>query len=160
MQAAFAQQNTTAVSIGAELNIPQRSRYNLGYGVSGKFELPVIAPLSLSVTAGYNRLHYKSVFRGAIGAVKYDDYVPLKAGVKFYNDSKFYFEGELGSILVQAENRSNLFAYSLGAGFLLPANNRKTAFDIGLRYENWSKSNLREVVIRAAYRFGGRIGGQ
>jgi len=147
------QTNATALSIGAELNIPQRSGYTIGYGVSAKFELPLAGALSFTATAGVHQYHLKTLFYGGSGGN--DTFVPLKAGIKYYIDPRFYAEGELGNVIDHnRDNNQNRFAYSLGTGFLLPLKKTSNMIDLGLRYEEWSKNGLQQFGIRVAYRFG------
>jgi hypothetical protein len=152
--AAAQQRNVKAISVGPELNIPQRSGYNIGYGVSGKFELPVTSTFSLVFIGGLHQFHAKTFFKGTTGDK--DTFIPLKAGARYYVDPRFYTEGELGTVIDHNNNfDQNLFAYSLGTGFLLPLNNNThSMIDIGLRYEDWSRNRVQQFAIRAAYRFG------
>jgi hypothetical protein len=147
---------TSSFSVGAELNIPQRSAYNFGYGASGKLEIPVASAVSLNITGGYHRFSYKSFAIGGYSKPDADSFVPLKGGVKYYIDERFYTEGELGTVLNNnSQNSGNLFTYSLGTGFLLPLGERKSnMLDIGLRFEDWSKNRLQQFAIRVAYRLG------
>jgi hypothetical protein len=142
----------TALSFGAELNIPQRSGYTIGYGASAKFELPLANALSFTATAGVHQYHLKTLYNCPGGN---NTFVPLKAGVKYYIDPRFYAEGEVGSVIDHnRESDQNKFAYSLGTGFLLPLKNTSNMIDAGLRYEEWSKNGLQQFGIRVAYRFG------
>ncbi len=146
-----------AISLGPELNVPQRSGYTIGYGASANFELPVAASVNLMVAAGYHRYNHKNFGFNNYIKPGPDYFTPLKAGVKYYPDAKLYLAGELGTVFNNKNNSgstSNLFAYSLGTGFLLPVNSEKTNHvDIGLRFENWSQNRLRQFAIRVAYRF-------
>jgi hypothetical protein len=154
---AMAQQRTfKALSAGLELNIPQRSAYNIGYGVSGKIELPVTGAISLSLTGGYNRFSYKSFSISNVAKPADDNFVPLKAGIKYFFDPRFYTEGELGTVINHNNNNSgNLFTYAIGTGILVPiGDGSHSVVDLGLRFEDWSKNRLQQFAIRAAYRFG------
>ncbi len=146
----------SSFSIGAELNIPQRSAYNIGYGASGKFEIPVASALSFNITGGYHRFSYKSFAISGYSEPDADSFVPLKGGIKYNIDERFYTEGELGAVLNNnSQNNGNLFTYSLGTGFLLPLGESKSnMLDIGLRFEDWSKNRLQQFAIRVAYRLG------
>jgi predicted porin len=147
------QANSTVLSIGAELNIPQQSRYTIGYGASAKFELPIINAFSLTLTGGLHQYHIKSIFDGA--STGNDTFIPLKAGVKYYFDPRFYTEGELGTVIDHNDAiDQNRFTYAIGTGFLLPLNNSRNMVNVGLRYEQWSQNRLQQVGIRVAYRFG------
>lgn len=147
------QANSTALSIGAELNIPQQSRYTIGYGASAKFELPIINAFSLTLTGGLHQFHIKNIFDGA--STGNDTFIPLKAGAKYYFDPRFYTEGELGTVIDHNDAiDQNRFTYSIGTGFLLPLNNSNNMVDVGLRFEQWSQNRLQQFGIRVAYRFG------
>lgn len=156
-QLTYAQERTTtAISIGPELNIPQRSAYNIGYGVSANIETPLSSKFSGVVTGGYHRYSYKSFAISGYDKPDADSFIPLKAGVKYYIDPKFYTQGELGTVINKNnDNGGNLFTYSLGTGFLLPVGDKKSnMIDLGLRFEDWSKNRLQQFAIRVAYRFG------
>ena len=146
---------TKAISAGLELNIPQRSAFNVGYGVSEKLELPVTSAVSVVLAGGINQFHYKSFRIGNAANRGNDTFIPLKAGIKYFLDPRFYTEGELGTVIDHNKEYSqNLFAYSFGTGFLLPLNGSKSnMIDIGLRFEDWSKNRAQQFAIRVAYRF-------
>jgi hypothetical protein len=151
-----AQERTTkALSIGPELNLLQRSAFNVGYGLSGKFELPVTNTINVVLTAGVNTFHRKNFL---IGSARQDNdtFIPLKAGIKYYFDPRFYTEVELGSVIDHNDGfNQNLFAYSIGTGFLLPINkSSRNMIDLGLRFEDWAKNRAQQFGIRVAYRFG------
>lgn len=144
-----------AFSIGGELGVVQRGLYNVGYGFSGKIELPVTSAIGISLTGGYNWLHYRSISFGNLrSAGGTEAYVPLKAGARYYLAPRFYTEGELGAVLEQQNNREKLFVYALGTGFVVPFNESKNGIDIGFRYESWSKNRLQQLAFRVAYRLG------
>jgi hypothetical protein len=155
LSASFAQDRTTkAISIGPELNITQRSAYTIGYGISGKLELPVSNTLSVVVTGAYNRLRYRNSPLPGVSRRDNDSFIPLKGGVRYFIDPRFYTEGELGTVIGNGSN-GNFFTYSIGTGFLIPLGGSKSNMvDIGLRYEDWSQNRLQQFGIRAAYRFG------
>ena len=151
-----AQERTTkAFSIGPELNLLQRSAYNIGYGVSGKFELPITGTVSLAVSAGINQFHRKSFLIGSASQGN-DTFIPLKAGIRYYFDPHFYTEGELGTVIDHNNGyNQNLFAYAVGTGILLPLKqSNKNMIDIGFRFEDWAKNRAQQFAIRVAYRFG------
>jgi hypothetical protein len=153
----MAQQRTSkALSAGLELNIPQRSTYNIGYGASGKIELPVTGAISLSLTGGYHRFSYKRFLTGSDAKRVDDTFVLLKGGIKYFLDPRFYTEGELGTVINHNNNNSgNLFTYAIGTGFLVPlGEGNHSMIDLGIRFEDWSKNRLQQFAIRAAYRFG------
>ena len=148
------ERSTKALSIGPELNLLQRSAFNVGYGVSAKFELPITNTLSLALSAGINQFHRKSFLIGSASHGN-DTFIPLKAGIRYYFDPRFYTEGELG-IVIDHNNgyNQNLFAYAVGTGILLPLKqSNKNMIDVGLRFEDWAKNRAQQFAIRVAYRF-------
>jgi hypothetical protein len=146
--------NRFAISAGFELGIPNQSIYSIGLGGSLKAEVPIAHHFSLTATGGITSLDYKNGAVHELGTPNNDTFVPLKGGVKYYASPGFYFEGELGNVIETEHFKQNLFAYSIGPGFVIPVNHGKTGVDIGFRYESWSKNVLRETGLRVAYRFG------
>ena len=144
---------TKTFSAGLELGAPTNSIYNIGFGGSGKVEIPIIAPLSLSVTAGYISFYYKSSLVGSNTSQSPAGFVPLKAGAKFYVGPGIYIEAEGGTAIETNYGKDKLFAYSVGPGFIIPTG-KHTGVDLGFRYENWGGGRLRQTGIRAAYRIG------
>jgi hypothetical protein len=150
---AYAQQsvaNKKAFSVGPELGIPNQSVFNIGYGASVKFEIPVVSPLSFSLTAGYNKFKYKSIRVGSSVTPEAASFIPLKAAAKYYLSQGFYAEGELGTVIETNYQENKLFAFSAGPGFIFPI--KGGGIDLGFRYERWS-NKLRQTGIRVAYRF-------
>jgi hypothetical protein len=140
-------------SAGLELGAPTNSIYNIGFGGSGKVEIPLIAPLSLSITAGYTSFYYKSSLVGNNTSQPAAGFVPLKAGAKFYFGPGIYMEAEGGTAIETNYSKEKLFAYAVGPGFIIPTG-KHTGIDLGFRYENWGGGRLRQTGIRAAYRIG------
>ncbi|MGV8878356.1 MAG: hypothetical protein ACOH2A_04915 [Sphingobacteriaceae bacterium] len=162
IQAAFAQNSRSfvarkAVSAGLELGIPANSIYNIGVGGSVKLELPIIAALSLTATAGYTQMYFKNALSGSTVSPKPDGFAPLKAGGKYYFSQGFYGEGELGAVFRTNHGSGSYFTYAPGVGFVFPINNHG-AIDVGLRFEKWSGNHgysaLTQTGIRVAYKFG------
>ena len=75
---------TKAISGGFELAIPANSVYNVGTGFSIKGELPIVTPVSLSLTAGFTAMFYKSNLFNSSRTPGAAGFLPLKAGVKYY----------------------------------------------------------------------------
>lgn len=144
---------TTAFSAGLELGIPTNSIYNIGFGGSGKVEVPLTTALSLSATAGFTNFYRKSALIGSNKSQPASSYVTLKAGLKYYLGEAFYIEGEAGNVVETNYSKNNLFAFALGPGFLI-STGKHTAVDFNFRYENWGRGRLRQTGIRVAYRLG------
>ena len=142
-----------AISLGAELGIPNASVYSIGVGVSGKAEFPVSGKVAITVTAAYSAFFYKSNLFDNSKTFAAAQFIPLKAGAKYYFNPGVYFEGELGTAIETNYLKQDLFAFSLGPGFLIPVN-EKHSVDFGLRYEKWSNHQVQQTAIRFAYRFG------
>jgi hypothetical protein len=146
---------TKAVSLGFELAAPSNSVYNIGTGASVKFELPVVSPVSFTLTGGFTAMYYKSNLFNSSRTPGAAGFLPLKAGIKYYLGQNFYAEGEAGTAIETNYDKHDSFAFSIGPGFIIPMNNEKQGVDIGFRYESWS-NQLRQTGIRVAYRFGGK----
>jgi hypothetical protein len=147
---AWEQFNKPAFSVGAEFFGPTKSPYTFGYGLSAKGEKPLTEDLSLSFTTGFVRYAYKDVFNEVVLPSGSSNFVPLKAGVKYFLGT-FYFESEPG-VAVQLDNdKKLLFAIELGTGFIVKIGERNSV-DIQARYENWGAGKVRATVLRVAYR--------
>ncbi|RFZ82080.1 hypothetical protein DYU05_15735 [Mucilaginibacter terrenus] len=149
---AFGQKVTSnAFGIGLDLGFPTNSIYNIGFGGSGKAEVPISQSISLTVTAGYTSFYYKSALIGSTRSQDPSGYIPLKAGAKYYLSEGFYLEGEAGTAIETNYNKDKLFAFSVGPGFLF-STGKHTGFDVGLKYENWGSGRLKQTALRVAYR--------
>ncbi|MFD2873799.1 hypothetical protein ACFS5N_15040 [Mucilaginibacter ximonensis] len=155
---AFAQKTDAyQFSVGLEGGLPFGSARNISTFVIGgslKYAYPVCAATSLTVSAGYTYFPYRGdITSNYIGYAKINSgegFVPLKAGVKYFLNSLFYAEGQLGAVIPMQSGESTKFAYAPGVGFQF--DNRA---DLGLRYEGWSssKSTINQVAVRLAYSF-------
>ena len=143
----------TAVSLGVDFGFPTNSIYNIGFGGSGKIEIPVVTPLVLSITAGYTSFHFKNALVGSNTTQSAAGFVPIKAGGKFYFGPNVYLQAEAGTAIETNYDKNKLFAYALGPGFVF-ATGKHTGIDLGINYENWGGGRLRQTVVRVAYRFG------
>ena len=143
---------TAAFSIGPELGIPTMSIYKVGFSLSGKVEIPLSDPLSLSLTGGYSSFGFKRTLIGSNISQEAAKFAPVKAGVRYFASSGFYIEGELGAAIGLNYEKDTLFAYSIGPGFLIPIGEKQNV-DLGFRYEKW-RNQLTQTSIRVAYRIG------
>ncbi|HVW14539.1 MAG TPA: hypothetical protein VHB54_11965 [Mucilaginibacter sp.] len=141
----------TAFSAGFELAIPSGGVFSVGTGGSAKLEIPVVRPLSLSVTAGITPMFYKNNLFSNSRTPGAAVFVPLKAGLKYYFARGVYAEGEAGTAIETNYGKGSVFAFSIGPGFIAPISD-KTGVDIGFRYEDWA-GQVRQTAIRIAYRF-------
>lgn len=146
--AGHAQDKRFAISIGPEVGFPSHSLYTIGGGGSLKAEVAVSAKASITATAGYSSFSYKNIG----GTHQSSNFIPLKAGFR-YSGAGAYLEGELGEAIKNGANKQNLFAYSVGPGFIFKLNDAES-IDLGFRYENWSKNTLQQIAVRVAFRLG------
>jgi hypothetical protein len=144
---------TKAIGLGFELAAPSNSVYNIGLGASAKLELPIVAPVSVTLTGGFTSMFYKSNLFDASRTPGAALFIPLKAGVKYYFAKSIYAEGEAGTAIETNYGKQRSFAFSIGPGFIVPLNNDKQGIDISFRYESWA-NQLRQTGIKVAYRFG------
>src|SRR5579864_4969586 len=112
---------TKAISTGFELAIPGNSVYNVGTGLSVKGELPIVTPVSLTLTAGFTAMFYKSNLFNSSRTPGTAGFIPLKAGIKYYFNKGVYAEGEAGAAIETNYEKQSVFAFSIGPGFIVPA---------------------------------------
>lgn len=143
------------LSAGFELGLPSNSPIAVGYGGSLKGEVPFTQSVALTLTAAYMQYNYKESFISYTGMspVIHPQFAPLKAGLRFQLGPGFYSEGELGEAIRLNNGSGGLFDYSVGLGFYVPVD-KKSALDIGFRYEAYSENQYRQTGIKIAYRFG------
>lgn len=138
-----------AFSLGPELNLPSRSIYTIGGGASVKGEGFITQKAIVTGTAGYTLFDYK----GLSGAKHSTTFVPLKVGFRYVGGPGAYLEGEVGDAIETGTGKKNLFAYSVGPGFIFDID-YVSSVDLSVRYENWSQHTLQQIAIRAAIRVG------
>lgn len=153
-QTRFDDHNPVAISAGFELGLPSQSIYSVGLGGSLKFDIPITSRFAITATGGITSMQYKSALVHNFNTHGSDTFVPLKGSLKYYAGPGFYIEGELGSSIETSHQQRSLFAWAIGPGFLVPLKSRRSAIDIGFRYESWSEHDLRQTGLRVAYRFG------
>ena len=169
------------LSLGPEFGIPvntvsdpyynTRGIYKDGFGGSFKLELPVLPQLHVTITAGY--MSFKAATRyvaypgaapgpyllGGIATINGPpyEYIPLKAGLRYYMVRHFYIEGEAGDAIKANSVTTSQFIYAGGLGGIIPIQKR-SSIDIGVRFERGFKSvdynySMGEVDFRVAYRY-------
>lgn len=141
--------NHFAFSLGPELSFPSRSLYTIGGGASVKGEVYVTQKAIITGTVGYNLFDYKSLS----GAKAISYFVPLKTGFRYVSGAGGYLEGEVGDAIKTGKDKRNLFAYSVGPGFIFNIDDVESV-DLGIRYESWSEHTMQQIAIRAAIRIG------
>ena len=157
MSYAFAQSSTpgTKFGIALETGLPVGDAdevYSVGLGGSAKVEIPVTDPFAVTVSAGYMALQVKDELEPTLGDQR--EFIPIKAGAKYYFGRNFFGEGELGASIPTEDEDDTAFAYAPGIGVTLPVAER-TAIDVGVRYEGWTKDagDIDQVGLRAVIKF-------
>ncbi|WP_231490065.1 hypothetical protein [Pedobacter sp. Leaf170] len=133
-------QNTTNLSIGAEIGLPSGNFSGIsaiGTGGSIKFDLPISNQLAISLNGGFMNFFGR---RNQVLMVKDLTYIPLKAGLKYYLSEGFYAEAQLGAGIPINETQKTLAIWSPGIGNIFKLRN-KGLLDVGLRYEGWTGKN-------------------
>ena len=161
-----AQLRAPKFSIGLEVAAPTSDAHNLysvGFGGSGKIEIPATRQLFITATAGYSSFYLKDALKNTLrtfgASLKPAGFVPLKVGAKYYLIPLVYVEGELGAAIgvQQSATGTNIlsghgtaFAYAPGVGVVVPI----IGIDAGVRYEGWSQNgHFDQVALRVAFRF-------
>jgi len=140
-------------SIGIEPGIPTGNASDISsfeIGGTARLEYKASANFAVIATIGYYDFLGKS--DPNVPGVKYTSLgmVPAKVGAKYYVAPMFYIDGEVGlGFDTNYESHTKLL-FSPGVGYA------GQAFDIGLRYENYSGNNnsFGLVGLRVAYNIG------
>jgi hypothetical protein len=154
-------------AISAEFNEvigPENYYYRVGPGINAKVELTVARGFNFTASAGF-----LAFFTGSTYAyyLTHNDmpnrtynFIPLKVGGRYYFGESWYTELQGGTVLYTRDYRNPALTVAGGGGVSIPIDG-KHAFDIGARFENWSRKempyqvNLKHMVsIRLAYKIG------
>lgn len=144
------------IGLGLDAAFPVGSYKNVAdyaLGVSLLYQNEVARHLRITGNVGYLRFHGPAVFSN----IKYKEgYVPIKAGVRYFVLKQLFLTGELGVAIPTANGYGSgtAFVYTPGLGTEIPVT-KTGSLDIGLRYENWARSNSTRsfLGIRAGYNF-------
>jgi hypothetical protein len=147
-----AQKGGVKINIGAEGGLPLDEVSTAGYssvlGGSLKVEIPTIKNAYFTLSAGYNSFLLKSKYKG-YGISSTANFIPLKAGAKYYTDAGFFIEGQAGVVFSTETNGGHAFVFSPGAGYTFAG-----GFEAGLRYEGWSNGGTTsQLSLRLGFRF-------
>lgn len=129
------------VSVGTEINFPSGNSSNtsaVGLGAYLKAELGISDHFSLTANGSVSHFFGRRLFGAKSPSL---NYVPIKAGLKYYTDENFYLEGQLGATLPLGHEGKTGFAWSPGIGTFIKTSSANK-FDVGLRYEGWTTSNV------------------
>lgn len=130
----------TRLGIGLNLGVPTTDGYDFAIGGDVRLQKDFSGNLSGLLSAGYTAFTYDG---GSSG------FIPVKAGVKIFPVTKFYFSGELGAgFPTEGGKTAFIWAPGLGYGF-------NNGLDLGLRYESfeYKNGNIGQVALRIAYGF-------
>jgi hypothetical protein len=158
--------NKVAVSFGGEVGIPIKKSYNRQNvaGFSAKLELPIANNLQFTFSPGYmSQGREKLIYDFCEGCTPpvnvSEDYISLKAGLRYYYIPNLYAEVEAGEALKIHAEVGNTFLYSIGLGGTIPLS-LHNYIDLGLRLENRAKIRyqtendfLNQFAIRIAYKY-------
>ena len=137
-------------SIGFDGGLPlgaAKDVYSVVLGGSLKYEMPIASSTLFTISAGYSSFQPKKEFKDLGGDAA--GFIHVKAGIKYYFNEGFYGEGQVGAAFSTHKDGGTAFAYSPGIGYTLEG-----GFDIGVRYEGWSKDGtVSQIALRVAYGF-------
>ena len=140
--------------IGPEISIPSGNSSNrsaIGYGGYLKGEIGLNEKFSLTGSGAVVSFLGKRFFGQRQPTLSY---APVKAGLKYYTESNFYFEGQVGASFPLNAGRKATFAWSPGAGTFIKSRNTGNQLDFGLRYEGWTHdSTFSFFSLRVGYSF-------
>lgn len=145
------------IGIGPEINLPTGNSTNqspIGFGGYIKAEVGLNQKFSLTGNGAVVSFLGKKFIGSRQPAMSS---LPIKAGLKYYTERNFYFEGQLGASLPLNRYAKTAFAWSPGAGAFIKSKNSTNQLDIGFRYEGWT-NNINSPTfsffsLRAGYAF-------
>ncbi|RWY53935.1 hypothetical protein [Mucilaginibacter gilvus] len=143
--------SSKALTIGPEFNATVKSIYKYGYGAAAKVEWPITSEAEVTLSAAYNRYFYKNS-DGYSSAWPPAVFIPVKLGSRFFFVDKVYGDLDLGASIGTNYDKQAAFIYEFGVGYILPAG-KHSGLDVGIRYERWGKTVLKQAVLKVAYRF-------
>ncbi len=147
-----AQQAT--IGIGPEVSLPSGNSSNLssvGFGGFLKGEIYISEKFAFTAQGSLVSFLGKKFFGTKTPTISY---VPVKVGLKYYTSIDFYFEGQAGASLPINGKTSTSFAWSPGLGTYIHKRGGNDKFDVGLRYESWTRSKFNFITFRVGYLFG------
>lgn len=148
--------NESKIGLGLDAAFPVENFKNTadyGIGVSLLYQKPVAKNLNITGSVGYLRFHGPAVYSN----IKYKQgFVPIKAGARYFIVPHVFAAADMGVSISTANGYGSgtSFSYAPGLGTVFPVSKTGT-LDIGLRYENWSRSTgtLSFAGLRAGYNF-------
>jgi hypothetical protein len=140
-------------SIGFDGGIPigdASDVYTFIVGGSIKYELPTVTNTFFTLSAGYNSWLVKGELKD-MGFPSTSNFIPLKAGIKYYPGDGFFLEGAAGIVFATESGVGSSFTYAPGLGYTF-----KGGLEAAVRFESWPKKDdatLSQIGLRVAYRF-------
>jgi hypothetical protein len=146
-------QDTRKFGIGLVAGIPTNDAYSFAIGGDLRYQFDVSKQLSIPISVGFTSIQGEDVTIGTTTINYRYNYVPLKAGLKyFFSDtgSGMYGLAEAGAAFGTDSNGSTNFVYSPALGY-----SWSNGLDLAAKYEGISSSggNLAYVGLRIAYGF-------
>lgn len=130
------------IVIGPEINLPSGNSTNaspIGFGGYIKGEVGLSRKFSLTANVAAESFLGKKIYGPRTQSLSY---FPIKAGLKYYTERDFYFEGQLGASLPINGTTKTAFAWSPGVGTFIKSKKSNNQLDIGFRYEGWTSSRI------------------
>lgn len=140
---ATAQENSTRISIAANIGAPATSGMSLAYGADLQADFGVAPALAITASAGYQGYSWKGGGNSGI--------IPLLGGAKFnFGESKAYGHAQLGYGISTSKGGGGAFAYAPSIGYNFSPN-----FDGSIKYLAMSKNGFTtgSINLRLAYNF-------
>ncbi|QEC51135.1 hypothetical protein EDD80_101395 [Anseongella ginsenosidimutans] len=134
-------------NIGFETGFSLEDGFTIPLGGTFKFETPISSQLHGTATAGYISVQGDEIEGFEIPSY---DYVPLKAGLKYYAAGNFYVDGEIGAGIGVSDGSETKFLWAPGVGYQFPVADNKFV-DLSARFENVGE--LSNLGIRLGYSF-------
>lgn len=149
--------STTSVTGGGKFSIGLETGLPVGdgseatsfiIGGSLKYEVPTVTNTFFTISGGYNAFLVKSEWK-ALGAPSSVNFVPFKAGIKYYAQDGLFLEAQAGIVFSTEKDGGSAFVYSPGIGYTFGT------FEAGVRYEGWPKDGATtgQISLRLAARF-------
>ncbi len=124
------------LNVDAEFVLPAGEaghRYSWGIGAAAGIDAPVTQALYASLSAGL-----LSLFPDNDDDADNKLFVPIKVGAKYYFNSFFYGQAEMGTAIGVHKGAGISFIMSPGVGVSIPVTDR-ISINGGLRFETWNR---------------------
>lgn len=143
-----------SIGFGPEVSLPSGNLSNVsavGLGGFVKTEIEISDKFGLTAQGSLTSFFGKKLFGTKTPTVTY---IPVKAGLKYYTSSDFYFEGQVGAAMPKDGKAGTSLVLSPGLGAYINKRDASNKLDLGLRYETWTNSKFNFITLRVGYLFG------